>query len=212
MTVLVADNAGHLELLYGFLYGCTRRYLSRCLLVYVKSGCLLRMRRMKRPAAAPAGRMMKRPACASSAPSAVSGASSAVQKIEGMLMLEETCGERYRREVSDLGLGFAVYDMKSKLQTWGYEASRESCQEWLKRYRLGDGAKDGGVAVYDVYREDLLRWYHVDRLGPAAMQDRLRAEHGVYAHRSNTLRNRRKLRNTRDKRWCTSARALSILR
>ena len=143
--------------------------------------------RMKRPAAAPAGRMMKRPACASSAPSAVSGASSAVQKIEGMLMLEETCGERYRREVSDLGLGFAVYDMKSKLQTWGYEASRESCQEWLKRYRLGDGAKDGGVAVYDVYREDLLRWYHVDSLGPTAMQDRLRAEHGVYADRSHLL-------------------------
>ncbi len=178
MTVLVADNAGHLELLYGFLYGCTRRYLSRCLLVYVKSGCLLRMRRMKRPAAAPTGRMMKRPACASasSAPSAVFGASSAVQKIEG-ICCRRLSGERYRREVTDLGRGFSVYDMKSKLQIWGYDASREACEQLLKRYRLGYGSMDGGVGEYDVYRDDLLRWYHAECLGLMALQYRFLAEH-----------------------------------
>ena len=52
-------------------------------------------------------------------------------KLLGAKAVEEACGPRYRREVTDLGLGFAVHHMVSSLRTWGYDASRESCQERL---------------------------------------------------------------------------------
>ena len=52
-------------------------------------------------------------------------------KLLGAKAVEEACGPRYRREVTDLGLGFAVHHMMSSLRTWGYDASRESCQERL---------------------------------------------------------------------------------
>ena len=50
-------------------------------------------------------------------------------KLLGAKAVEEACGPRYRREVTDLGLGFAHRQMASTLRTWGYDASRESCQE-----------------------------------------------------------------------------------
>ena len=107
----------------------------------------------KRPAAAPAkdGPPKKRPAAAPA--SAISAASSSsapavLISITGPDDLEKTCGEKYRREVADLGFGHARGDMVKTLRTWGYEASREACREWLRKYRTGnDGAKDGGVGV-----------------------------------------------------------------
>ena len=50
-------------------------------------------------------------------------------KLLGAKAVEAACGPRYRREVTDLGLGFAHRQMVSILRTWGYDASRESCQE-----------------------------------------------------------------------------------
>ena len=102
--------------------------------------------------------------------------------------MEEACGAKYRAEVTDHGLGFGRGDMLRKLLEWGYRATRESCQEWLKQYRLGDGAKDGGVGVLNLSRQDLLRWHHVEKLGPTAIQERYRSECGVYAHRAHLQR------------------------
>ena len=69
-------------------------------------------------------------------PHEVSAASSSSARQAGIKLLgakavEEACGLRHRREVSDLCLGFAVHHMVSSLRTWGYDASRESCQERL---------------------------------------------------------------------------------
>ena len=57
-------------------------------------------------------------------------------KLLGAKAVEEACGPRYRREVTDLGLGFAHRQMVSTLRTWGYDASRESCQAHLLIYQL----------------------------------------------------------------------------
>ena len=78
--------------------------------------------------------------------------------------------------------------MRKKLQTWGYVASREASQEWLRGYRLGDGAKDGGAGVYVLSRQQLQRWYHVDKLSPTELQDKYRVECGVYADRAHLVR------------------------
>ena len=79
--------------------------------------------------------------------------------------------------------------MVKLLRDMGYNASREACGEWLRKYRTGnDGAKDGGVSVYVLSRQDLQRWYHVEGLTGAALQERYRAECGVYAHRAHLTR------------------------
>ena len=57
-------------------------------------------------------------------------------KLVGAQALEQACGARYREEVTDLGLGFAARDMVSKLRTWGYDASREACQELSKHFPI----------------------------------------------------------------------------
>ena len=62
-------------------------------------------------------------------------------------------------------------------------------QEWLRSYRLGDGAKDGGVGVYTLSRQQLQRWYHVDKItDPTALQEKYRVECGVYADRAHLVR------------------------
>ena len=53
----------------------------------------------------------------------------ACTKLLGDKAVEQACGARYRREVFDFGLGVAVHHMVSTLRTWGYDATRESCQE-----------------------------------------------------------------------------------
>ena len=70
----------------------------------------------------------------------------------------------------------------------GYDATRESCQEWLRTYRLSDGGKDGGAGVYRLSRQQLQRWHYVDGLSPTALQDRYRSECGVYANRGSLIK------------------------
>ena len=75
--------------------------------------------------------------------------------------------------------------MKERLGTWGYDVAVTACYEWLRRYRLGDGAKDGSAAIYTLSRQDLQRWYHVEGLRSHALVDRYRAETGIYAHQAH---------------------------
>ena len=75
----------------------------------------------------------KKGRCAIEAPEVSAAASSsgpqAGTKLLGAKAVEEACGLRYRQQVTDLGLGFAVHHMVSTLRTGGYDATRESCQE-----------------------------------------------------------------------------------
>ena len=121
-----------------------------------------------------------------SAAASSSGQTPSIQ-LAGADAVEKACGSRYRKEATDLGLGFIVREMVSKLRTWGYDASREGCQEWLRKYRLGDGAKDGGVGVYVFSPQDLQRWFHVEKLSPSDLQERYWVECGVYADRSSLV-------------------------
>ncbi len=142
----------------------------------------------RRPAAAPAG-VLKRPAAA-----VLADALEPVRKraamtgIEGARALEEACGERYRREVVDLGLGFCRDDMRRRLRVWVYDVSREACWNWLRSYRLASSLKEGNCGVYALSRQDLRKWYYVDKLTPTRQQDKYRDEHGVFADRSHLIR------------------------
>jgi hypothetical protein len=78
--------------------------------------------------------------------------------------------------------------MRQRLGMWGYEVPIHACTEWLRRYRLGDGAKDGGVALFALSRQDLQKWYHVECLSPAQLVERYRAETGIYADDANLIR------------------------
>ena len=160
---------------------------------------------LKRPAGAAAGPAVKRPAgagIATAAPSSAARSSSSsapvvaaaalcpagVMELRGADAIEAACGARYRREVCDLGLGHSRTEMHKRLRAWGYGPGREACQEWLRRYLRGDGVLDGGVATYRRHREELLRWFHIDGLGPQALQERFSAELGLYAHRAHLFR------------------------
>ena len=50
-------------------------------------------------------------------------------------------------------------------------------------YIRGDGAKQGGYAIFAMHRQQLLTMYHVDGLQISELQNRFRAEFGVYTHR-----------------------------
>ena len=100
--------------------------------------------------------------------------------------LEAECGDRYRSEVSDKGLGLQRDDMVKRLFDWGIEASTDTCEEWIRNYRRGDGAKDGNASVFELSRQDLRRWYHVDNLSSLQLQQKYQEVYGVRAHR-NTL-------------------------
>ena len=78
--------------------------------------------------------------------------------------------------------------MQSYLQSWGYAAQERACKEWLARYRLGDGGKDGNAATYILARQDLLRWHHVEQLSKTGLQERYRRVHGVHADADNLRR------------------------
>ena len=105
--------------------------------------------------------------------------------IEGAAGIEAACGERYRREVSDLGLGLQYRAMREKLESWGYSASQEGCRVWLQEYRLVTKAKHGSHSVYEASKLDLQYWYHVEKLSPTELQRRYLEEHGVFANRSH---------------------------
>ena len=73
------------------------------------------------------------------APEPVAGAGSPsriVLELAGAQAVDEAVGARYRREVTDLGLGVSDRDMKARLRTWGYEVAREACQDMLWSSRI----------------------------------------------------------------------------
>ena len=79
-------------------------------------------------------RWIQKYSAAAPEPVAAAGAASSsriVLELAGAKAVEEAVGARYRREVTDLGLGVSVPDMKARLRTWGYEVSREACQDVL---------------------------------------------------------------------------------
>ena len=64
----------------------------------------------------------------------------------------------------------------------GVYRGEKVCWEWMCKYRLGDGARDGGASVYVLARGDLRRWYHVDGLRGVELTDKYRSVYGVYSH------------------------------
>ena len=75
------------------------------------------------------------------APEPVAGAGSPsriVLELAGAQAVDEAVGARYRREVTDLGLGVCTdgREMKVRLCTWGYEVAREACQDMLWSSRI----------------------------------------------------------------------------
>ena len=75
---------------------------------------------------------MKRP-CSDVSSAGVIGSSA--RRLVSAEDLERVCGVRYRREMRDLGLGFAVTEMQLTLRSWGFDVGRTSCAEWSKEYR-----------------------------------------------------------------------------
>ena len=115
-------------------------------------------------------------------------AATASVSIQGAASIEAACGERYRREVSDLGLGLREREMREKLESWGYAVTQEGCRVWLQRYRLVTKAKDGNNAVYAASKADLQYWYHVEKQSPTELQQRYLQECGVFADRAALYR------------------------
>ena len=65
-------------------------------------------------------------------PAAAAGAASSsriVTNLVGAKAVEDAVGARYRQEVIDIGLGTGACSMKARLRTWGYEVSRDACQD-----------------------------------------------------------------------------------
>ena len=87
----------------------------------------------KRPAAADLGGVRKRPASAVCNSPAVHVSYIGLHTAED---IENSCGIRYRQEVSDKGLGLSRFEMQSLLLSWGFEASHNVCQLWLEKYRM----------------------------------------------------------------------------
>ena len=102
----------------------------------------------KRPAAARSGGVAKRPAAADweesvskqQATSASFSTDVVCIKLANADAVEAACGQRYREQVSDLGLGLTYRDMQVRLRAWGYEAGQVALRHWLGKYRLGGGA------------------------------------------------------------------------
>ena len=107
--------------------------------------------------------------------------------IDGVDELEALCGEKYRRDVSDFGIGLTTREMQGCLRRWGYSVSTEACRKWLLKYRLANIAKQGAVAVYKLHLHDLQYWFHVEKMSPTDLQTKYLEEHGVHAHRDHLV-------------------------
>ena len=142
----------------------------------------LAARFLRRSAAAAQGAPAAKRSRVSASASAAAGPPVSATVLADVAALERECGPRYRREHSDLGLGHSWRELQAVLADWGYTAGQTICRSWLRQYRLGDGAKDGGASVYVLAREDLMRWYHVKGLSGLELTDKYRSVHGVYAH------------------------------
>ena len=77
--------------------------------------------------------------------------------------------------------------MPKILASWGYEVKSFVCRSWLAQYRLEGAQTQGNSAVFELSRTDLRRWYYVEKLTPAQLQERYLQEHGVYAHHNSLL-------------------------
>ena len=85
----------------------------------------------------------------------------------------------------DLGLGHSRKELYSVLLIWGSTASQKYCQDWLFMYRHGGECRLGCASLCVVYRDDFLRWFHVDELQVVDVQRRLLYVHGVYTDKGN---------------------------
>ena len=97
----------------------------------------------KRPASAELGGVRKRPASAVCNSPAVHVSYIGLDTAED---IENSCGIRYRQEVSDKGLGLSRFEMQSLLLSWGFEASHNVCQVWLEKYLMGIAGVHGTFA------------------------------------------------------------------
>ena len=107
--------------------------------------------------------------------------------VSGVAEIEDLCGDWYRREVSDLGLGHGERDMHQRLLDWRYDATQGACRARLATYRLLVGGIDGNASIYTLSRQDLQRWYYVDKLTDTQLQKKYLTEHGVYANRKHLI-------------------------
>ena len=62
--------------------------------------------------------------------------------------------------------GHGERDMYQRIMAWGYYATQEACRTWLALYRLVSGGIDGNASVYTLSRQDLQKWYYVEKLTP----------------------------------------------
>ena len=76
-------------------------------------------------------------------------------ELNGYKAIEDICGDRYRTEVSDLGVGIGWHEVQTKLKAWGYRVTIEACRQWLNRYRFGKLARDGNTFLLALSRQDL---------------------------------------------------------
>ena len=81
--------------------------------------------------------VLKRPASAAQhqpvAKRSTSSSSSPVL-LTGACGVEAVIGQRYREQVTDLGLGVQKREMRQRLLEWGYDVSEQACRTWLQRY------------------------------------------------------------------------------
>ena len=119
---------------------------------------------------------------------AASSSDAFIPEIKNADELEARIGARYRNEVSDLGLGIQGSEMQTRIAAWGCIASKDACKFWIQKYRCGDGAKEGSSKIFELARQDLQRWYYVDKLDPRQMQEKYRSTHGIYAHQCNLVK------------------------
>ena len=147
---------------------------------------------LRRPAAQVRAVVCKRPAASldtTDEPPAKRQAIAPILELSDAQHIEQTCGSRYRTEVTDLGLGISQAHMTQRLLSWGYRASRPACEKWLAMYRLGAGVRDGNVAILALSRQDLQRWYYVEGIqDQRQLQLKYMEECGVYYRAEDLVR------------------------
>jgi len=147
---------------------------------------------LRRPATRVSAVLRKRPAASVDdveQPPAKRQAIAPVLELSDAHHIEQTCGDRYRTELTDLGLGMSSASMAQRLLSWGFRASGAACKKWLSTYRLGTETRDGNVAILALSRQDLQRWYYVEGIqNKTELQKKYIDECGVYYEASNLVR------------------------
>ena len=60
----------------------------------------------------------------------------------------QAAGARYRLEVTDLGMGVTPREMMKTLLSWGYQVSREACQEQHTLYLILNYLSISRLCIY----------------------------------------------------------------